>query len=55
MRLNRNALAALAGGAALLAGGGTAVAAQGDDYSHGISLPVCARHPGAAGSGAASD
>jgi|SoiMethySBSTD1v2_1073268.scaffolds.fasta_scaffold635447_2 hypothetical protein len=30
MRLNRNALAALAGGAALLVGGGTAVAAQGD-------------------------
>jgi hypothetical protein len=30
MRLNRNALAALAGGAALLVGGGTAVAAQGN-------------------------
>jgi hypothetical protein len=30
MRLNRNALAALAGGAALLVGGGTALAAQGD-------------------------
>ena len=30
MRLNRNALAALAGGAALLVGGGTGVAAQGD-------------------------
>ena len=30
MRLNRNTLAALTGGAALLVGGGTAVAAQGD-------------------------
>lgn len=33
MKLNRNALAALAGGAALLVGGGTAVAAQGDGGS----------------------